>query len=960
MKKSAMICFFAIPLLIHAQVNITYDAFWQDKSFDWIANGIAFNTFQGNMYGVAYRKYTINAVLPKQVAGYPTVYMKNVKTGNMDPYPFGSYNSSTFAFGYHGESTATDAPQILGNVMFFQFNGRLWYFQQTNPKLYTATGPRITDNYECFQQMPLDAASDGFRFYLHFTDWPDVVKKGAFQADSNTLIFIGHNENTQSQYYNRWYLWVYSFDPATSRFSRGNSYLLEGAMGTKFGGVVKHREKSGDAWYVFSTSNPDAYIGYLTRNPNPGIPFLYRRETNIPALPNYGTTLVMAGSIEGGRKNTQVGSPQNSCRLAEFAISNVKSSDGNYHLSYRDFYVKSGTVYLATQGDVVLPTASYPRQVGGDFFLQGAYSLYPSSYMSQAQAYDGLYQVLWVYYPDKNQVLNGIGFTSDIWRPVKGSVIENADLMNDTLYPGIRNLWSLVGIVDGAPPCSVDWPLWVNSHSAETEPTELNFTTEQESETEISNSYEDKYTFGEEINLGHSGEAFGASMNEEFSYSSSFKNLVSSGTTYTTSYTNTFGLDEEFQENGFYIWSVPNIKRFVYMKYAWWDNQFIYPDSSTLQFLFRVYGTSVIAEKRKLSGFPFYVENPNAPDLADWTAHKRTAISSSVNSLGLNPILNLSWTDGSHGSKGTYAISGDSVSTYESGTSYEAKICVTAKIPEIFKANISAGKEVTYTNETSVKTKFGQEIEASLSNLTAKSKGLNIEELNISTFWFRHEDGVKWWFYDSLGDQRPWYIAYIVDNVEKGAIIPLAPFDGQELKSSEMLFAWKAKGCEPEQYTFYITNIGRVTPSAVVYRQSTGKSATISVSDFKPEPGKTYYWTVRGTTGEHGTWSRPRAFTVPAKDTATTAGAGLKAILYPNPGTGEDIHVLLTSPVSGSVLLSLYEISGKLLYRKDAGSDPGFPASFTIPAGGLRSGIYIVDIRADSGSLLKKLVIQSE
>ena len=99
---------------------------------------------------------------------------------------------------------------------------------------------------------------------------------------------------------------------------------------------------------------------------------------------------------------------------------------------------------------------------------------------------------------------------------------------------------------------------------------------------------------------------------------------------------------------------------------------------------------------------------------------------------------------------------------------------------------------------------------------------------------------------------------------------------------------------------------------------------------------------------------------MPAKDTATTAGAGLKAILYPNPGTGEDIHVLLTSPVSGSVLLSLYEISGKLLYRKDAGSDPGFPASFTIPAGGLRSGIYIVDIRADSGSLLKKLVIQSE
>ena len=518
--------------------------------------------------------------------------MKNPVTGSMDPYPFGTYHSNSFSFGFSGESTATDAPQILGNIMTFQFNGRLWYFQQVNPKLFYAVGPRVTDNYECFQQMPLNASSDGFRFYLHFTDWPDVVKKGAFQADSNTLVFVGHNENTQSADYNRWYLWVYTFDPATSRFSRGNSYLLEGAMGTKFGGVVKHREKSRDAWYVLSTSNPDAYIGYLTLNPNPGIPYLHHLESRIPTLPNYGTTLIMAGSIKGYRKYSDVGSPQNSCRFAEFTISNVKSSDGNYHMSYRDFYIKSGSVYLANQGEVLLPSASYPRQVDGDFFLQGAYSLYPSSYLTQPPDYDGLYQVLWVYYPDKNQHLTGIGFTSDIWKPVKGSVIANADLMKDTLYPGIRNLWSLVGIVDGAPPCSVNWPLWVNSHSDETEPTELNFTTEQESETEISNSYEDKYTFGEEISLGHAGEAFGASMNEEFSYSSSFKNLVSSGTTITTSYSNAFGLDEEFQEYGYYIWSVPNIKRFVYMKYAWWDS-IANPDSSSLQFQFRVYGTSI-------------------------------------------------------------------------------------------------------------------------------------------------------------------------------------------------------------------------------------------------------------------------------------------------------------------------------------------------------------------------------
>ena len=205
----------------------------------------------------------------------------------------------------------------------------------------------------------------------------------------------------------------------------------------------------------------------------------------------------------------------------------------------------------------------------------------------------------------------------------------------------------------------------------------------------------------------------------------------------------------------------------------------------------------------------------------------------------MSPILNLSWNDGSHGSKGTYAIAGDSVSTYESGTSYEAKIGITAKVPEIFKANISAGKEVTYSTETSVKTKFGQEIEASLYNLTSRSKGLNLDALDISTFWFRHEDGVKWWFYDSLGDQRPWYIAYIVDNAKKGKIISLAPVNGQNLKSSEMLFAWRCDGFEPDNYTFYITNIGHVTPSAILYQQSTGKETEISVNGFQPKPGTT-------------------------------------------------------------------------------------------------------------------------
>ncbi len=957
MKRLLLIWLLALPLVMRAQnINIQYDYFWQDQNFDWVAEGTSFMNFQGTLFSFVYQKYTVKYGCPNTIAGWPTVYIQDLNTGKLVPYLFGTYHSNSFAFGYSGESTSTDAPQLLGNVILFQFNARLWYFQQVNPKLYPAVGPRIKDNYECFQQMPTNTASDGLRYYSHYPDWPDIVKCGAFQADSNTLVFIGHNTNESSAYYLKWYLWVYSYNPKNGIFTRGNYYILEGAMGAKYGGVVKHMDKSGKAWYVLNTCFPDTYLGYLRPNPNPGCPYTYQPEPRIPILQNYGTTTIIAGSLKGGRSISSVMSPQNPCRFALFGISNSKSSDGNYHMSYRDLYIKSGSMYLGSQGDVVLPAASYPNQVDKNFYLQGAYELDVADFSNVIYGPDGLQQNIWIFYPDKKQQLNGARFVSDKWRPVDPDVISSFDLM-DTTYPGIRNLWSLTGIVDGAPPCSVNWPLWIESHSAETEPTELNFTTEQESETEITSSYEDKYTLGEEINLGYEGEEFGASMNEEFQYSNSFKQLHSSGTTVSTSYSNAFGLDEEFQENGFFIWSVPQIKRFTYVKYPWWDDHCVYPDSSSLQFLFRVLGMTIVTEKRKLSDFPFYVENPNDSTLINWTAGKRVALATSVTGYGMSPILNLQWTDGAHGSKGTYAIAGDSVTTYESANSYEAKVGVTVKIPEIFEATLTYGQEVNYSNETTVKTRFGQEIEASLSNLTSKSKGPNISQLQISTYWLRNEDRVKWWFYDELGDQRPWYIAYLVDYVSEGKIIPLTPENGQNLKASAMLFAWQAEKIEPDKYTFFITTLARVTPSSVVYQRETGNNTGISITDFTPVPGTTYYWIVKATLGNDIFWSQPRSFTIPFENPALNESGDLKVNLYPNPAFGSDVHVVLALEETARVRISLYEISGSIIFQKEMDYSSPVPATFSIPARGLKPGMYFVGIQSQSGSTLRKLII---
>ena len=84
---------------------------------------------------------------------------------------------------------------------------------------------------------------------------------------------------------------------------------------------------------------------------------------------------------------------------------------------------------------------------------------------------------------------------------------------------------------------------------------------------------------------------------------------------------------------------------------------------------------------------------------------------------------------------------------------------------------------------------------------------------------------------------------------------------------------------------------------------------------------------------------------------------GLKVTLYPNPGAGEEINVFLSSEETGRINLSLFDISGKMLYQKGIDYNAIAPAMVTIPANDLRAGMYFVCIRCASGSILKKLVI---
>jgi len=114
---------------------------------------------------------------------------------------------------------------------------------------------------------------------------------------------------------------------------------------------------------------------------------------------------------------------------------------------------------------------------------------------------------------------------------------------------------------------------------------------------------------------------------------------------------------------------------------------------------------------------------------------------------------------------------------------------------------------------------------------------------------------------------------------------------------------------------------------------------------------------VKGATGGNSIWSQTSSFAIPVKDPEMNKEIGLKVTLYPNPGTGEEINVFLSSEESGRINLSLFEISGKMLYQKGIDYNAIAPAMVTIPANDLRVGMYFVCIQCASGSILKKLVI---
>ncbi len=717
---------------------------------------------------------------------------------------------------------------------------------------------------------------------------------------------------------------------------------------------------------LYSTDNFYQYIGKLT----PGIGSDGKRTftwTNlfdyneiIPGVCNTAATIV-EGTMKAQRTSEPL--PQSPDRLVFFGLNKYKCSEGYYKISFREFYFENDVMIPGTTGEINPPNASSPDKTGDNFQLFASFELQPRDFTTKMNGIDGYQQYIWLLYPDHNNHFNGLMLESDRWMLDPEDVAFSGDLDNDALYDNIEDLWTLVGIIDGPPPVSVDWETWDENHAALTPASSLSFKNETSEKIEFTSTTENNWSVGESLEVGLESHGQSGSLSEEFKYSESFENAYGNAEGYSKSLELNYELFETGQEVGYYIFSVPRIKRYTYALYPWWETDSLeFPITNSLQYLFKTTDVTTVNKPIPLEGYPFYVNEPNSQDLLGWKPNGgRYDMQQQVNDYDIQSCVTIGWDNLSGGQTDVLTVSVDSSSSSKATNSYEVNVEAGASsgVADVFKisAKVSTGYEYTYSTETKIQTEFKSEISASLDNLNAQVDGLNISHLSMNGYWFWPEKNQDWWFYDSLGSQKPWYLAWIV-NTAYTKLQLLSPGNKSELEDTELLFSWQVEEGELKDFTFYLVNSPDISAKTILYKGEVGDVTQYSIPGFTPEKGVTYYWAVRGVGADGATfWSPIHEFTLKQEQTALET-SNLKAVVYPNPAPKGNIHILVDSQEAGKIEVSLFAIDGNLMAREEFQNVDAAPVTISFSGYNLMPGIYLAVIRSGNEQLIRKVMVK--
>ncbi len=965
MKKYILLLIVVFPSFLIGQtsVNIQPDTtiiFLKDPNPIWYDNSTTFYNYQGNLLMFTFK--TESGFGGNRAFLHVYKYAENENGNYFEELSFGGANKIAFGF-YYEDSYLYYAAKIMYRAHAFEYNGQVWYHAFIRDReIYNYY-------YDCYAQLPLylESSESCFKYFnkvpYHKPPQYDVVK-GALQMDEN-IWFFTHNPSTNKWSKETAYLNTYNkFQKINvSPWAEGDNFYPE------LGGIIQYYDNSGNTCYAFNTYDKNNSFSNLSFYKDLPVGQWYRDNGATSDCP--AATLIK-GTINGNR-NTVYGARECNERFTLFELSTIKAN-GVYPIYYREYCTNSEgdtLPLLVASGKVNTPSSRPPSHVNGDEYGKGYY-LY-STYDYTQIAYttlnedpithepqpDGMQQSVCLFYPCSNNTFTELGLYSDVWRPDMSSIVKSTDLDkdSDSVYgKSVRGLWTLTGILDGAPPCSIDWDIWNPLHPDDVDATSLTFTSEQGSTTEVSLTSDDQFSIGESMSFGIEG-IF--NVKEKMKYTYAFKNKQSQEFSTTTRITHEYGLNEVTQDQGYFLWTIPQIQRTSYQVYPWWDaDSLLYPIDSTLQYMFRTFGIHLKQDAINLSEFPFLVEEPNAPDMAWWQIANRNGIYDASNIPGVN-VGEVNWyNDGNHGTTLEFVQETTTTQSTESSSSFEIEIEEGLNIPGVFDIGLSEGTKIDYSTENTFSTTFGTELTASLHPLKEDGVGINVPQLSLNVYWFWPDPGTGWWFYDSLDTQQyPWYIAYAIVST-KAQIELFSPIEDDPIKKSDMIFCWETLYDELNDFKIFIGTSAHLSPSNIIYQEAIGDKKWLNPLNFNTETGKPYYWAVSGvaSTGET-VWSKTNSFTIKDNIAEALQGNDLKAIVYPNPIKNDQVSVSFDTEVTGIFNVSLFDVSGRLLYGKKVEHEGNVISTISIPTASLSKGIYTVRIQSGTLLIAKKLVV---
>ena len=977
MKTLVHIIIILIPFLGFGQ-SLIPEAHWIDGNHrDWCDKGIgtAFTSYNGIVTSFNYQgngtrngghvyMYTIDEALKTNQTDLSSVKMNDFKLG-----PSASYNNK-IEFGFPGEGSSYDEGPVLGRAFFFQYESQTWFFIhiRSADQCDHCSEP-ANESYECFARIPDNTAQKCFTYYNTVKPVSTVLKQGAFQLDS-LVYFLAYSQSGSASC---WQIQEYRLDSTNSNFKSNNNTRSYSSLTYPYlGGIATRLDSLENVYFIATFYNQTGQwqVGKLIPDLSGGKrtfrwELLLDNSHSSPFTSTIAATTIFGGTIRGNRVPSNIPNLVQSDRLILFGECHDKSSDGYYHVQYGEYHFDNDKLILDGKGEILLPASNGAYKVSDYYHLNATYMLLPKDYQTVMAGTDGFQQYMWLLYPDHDRHFNGAMFQSNFWC-VSPKYEYSPDLDDDVKYPGISTLWTLVGIVDGPPPVSMNWSKWDSTYGFPWAPTILELETDSSGETEFTTQTENEWSVGLDVELKGKREKSNNhfSIGGAFKFTQEFEKTVSGSQTHSVTYTTPFEMEEGTQEYGYFLYIVPQIKRYSFSEFPWWDDpaKQLYPVEGSFQFLFQTIGNQSLKYPVPISNSPFNIAEPNAPGMEDWDMdHGRSFLLDQANSWGLLPVINLSW--GGHGNgNGMNIQTSTEAKQSDSQTKdweFEVHGGYTETIPKVCKleSTLSADYKGRLMSETASTADYGHKIFATLERLSVKERGLNIGKLSISGYLFTNDVNPNWWFYDSLNHEKPFYLAWVVTSVQQ-SLIQLTPSNGSKISTNNLLFTWRPDHGTLEDYELVISKSTPIANPNIIYRKKAGDATEVSTADFKPEPGTTYYWSVKAHDLDgNAVYATISSFTIQKEEEQQDTVPALCTVVTSNPGTKEDVRIVVNPMSDGPVCLSLMNLSGIEVYRLVITGTKDQVIPFTFERTNLEPGLYVAVIQSGSERVIKKIII---